>query len=392
MRAKIFFIALSLTSFMAKAQTGIETILGKIEKNNKSIMSQRQYWEAEKLSYKTGLNPENPKIDYEYLPGRPDGAGTQKDVSITQGIDFPTTYGKRRSVSQEQIKSSDIQFNVFRQEVLLEAKLSCLDYAYRTKLQAELDKRLKDASTLLDAINRKAEQGESNILDLNKIRLLQLEIKNQSELNRSELKRLQHKLDELNGGDALDLSNVTYPTQPSLPAFENLDSLIEANDPVVKAVRQEREVNKEQVGLSRSITLPKFEGGFHRQSILGQTYQGVHVGMTIPLWENNNRVKAEKAKLVHTEYQITEHRTKHYFENKQLFEQYTHWQYTFKEYQDILGSANNDQLLQRAFQAGELSLIEYLMEVRYFYDAIGKSLDAEREMQQSVARLYRFEL
>jgi outer membrane protein, heavy metal efflux system len=171
-----------------------------------------------------------------------------------------------------------------------------------------------------------------------------------------------------------------------------LDSLIEANDPVVKAVRQEREVNKEQVGLSRSITLPKFEGGFHRQSILGQTYQGVHVGMTIPLWENNNRVKAEKAKLVHTEYQIREHRTKHYFENKQLFEQYIHWQNTFREYQDILGTANNDQLLQRAFQAGELSLIEYLMEVRYFYDAIGKSLDAEREMQQSVARLYRFEL
>jgi outer membrane protein TolC len=177
-----------------------------------------------------------------------------------------------------------------------------------------------------------------------------------------------------------------------LPEFENLDSLIEANDPLVKAVKQEREVSKEQVELSRSIMLPKFEGGFHRQSILGQTYQGVHVGMTIPLWENKNRVKAEQAKLVHAEYQITEHRTKHYFENKQLFEQYTHWQNTFKEYQDILGTTNNDQLLQRAFQAGELSLIEYLMEVRYFYDAIGKSLDAEREMQHSVARLYKFEL
>jgi outer membrane protein, heavy metal efflux system len=377
---------------MAKGQTGIETVLGRIEKNNKSIISQRQYWEAENLSYKTGLNPENPKIDYEYLPGRPEGAGTQKDFSITQGIDFPTAYAKRRSISQEQIKRSDIQFNVFRQEVLLEAKLSCLDYAYRTKLQTELDKRLKDASSLLSAIDRKTEQGESNILDLNKIKLLQLEVKNQSELNRSELKRLQHKLDELNGGDALDLSNVTYPTQPSLPAFESLDSLIEANDPLVKAVKQEREVSKEQVELSRSIMLPKFEGGFHRQSILGQTYQGVHVGMTIPLWENKNRVKAEQAKLVHAEYQITEHRTKHYFENKQLFEQYTHWQNTFNEYQEILGTANNDQLLNKAFEAGELSLIEYLMEVRYFYDAIGKSLDAEREMQQSVARLYKFAL
>lgn len=392
MRGKIFLIVLSVVSLTATAQTGIETVLAKIEKNNKSLISERQYWEAEKLSYKTGLNPENPKIDYEHLPGRPEGAGTQKDISITQGFDFPTSYGKRRSVSQEQIKNSEIQFNVVRQEVLLDAKLSCVEYAYRLKLQKELSKRLENANGLLTAINKKTDQGESNILDLNKIKLLQLEIKNQADLNQSELKKLQHKLDELNGGESVDLSAIQYPAQTSLPPFESLDSLIEANDPVVKAVKQEREITKEQVELSRSITLPKFEGGYHRQSILGQTYSGVHVGMTIPLWENRNRVKTEQARLVHADYQITEHRTKHYFENKQLFEQYTHWLNTFNEYQTILVSANNDQLLDKAFQVGELSLIEYLMEVRYFYDAIGKSLDAEREMQQAVARLYKFQL
>jgi outer membrane protein, heavy metal efflux system len=203
---------------------------------------------------------------------------------------------------------------------------------------------------------------------------------------------LQHRLDEFNGGVAVDLSQIEYPVVTSLPPFETLDSLIESNDPVVKTVKQEREINKKQVGLTRSLTLPKFEGGYHQQSILGQKYQGFHVGMTIPLWENKNKVKTEQARLMLSEYQITEHRTKHYFENKQLYEQYLHWQKTFAEYQTILTSANNEQLLNKAFQAGELSLIEYLMEVRYFYDAVARNIEAEKELQRSIGELYRFQL
>ena len=376
----------------ANAQTGFEKVLSEIERNNKSIVSEKQYWEAQKLSYKTGLNPENPKVDYEHLPGTPEGAGTQKDFSVTQGFDFPTSYGKKRSVSDEQIAQSDLQFTVFRQQILLEAKLACIDYVYRKRLQAQFDKRLENANTLLEAITRKTDQGESNILDLNKIKLLQLEVKNQAELNATELKTLQHRLDEFNGGVAVDLSQIEYPVVPSLPPFETLDSLIESNDPIVKTVKQEREINRKQVGLTRSLTLPKFEGGYHQQSILGQKYQGFHVGMTIPLWENKNKVKTEQARLMLSEYQITEHRTKHYFENKQLYEQYLHWQKTFAEYQTILTSANNEQLLNKAFQAGELSLIEYLMEVRYFYDAVARNIEAEKELQRSIGELYRFQL
>ncbi|MEX1241108.1 MAG: TolC family protein [Cyclobacteriaceae bacterium] len=252
--------------------------------------------------------------------------------------------------------------------------------------------RLQNANTLLDAINKKTDQGESNILDLNKVRLLQLEIKNQAELNATEIKTLQHKLDELNGGVPLELSQVDYPDISVIPPFEILDSLIEANDPVVKAVKQEREITGEQVELTRSLALPKFEGGYHQQSILGQKYQGFHVGMTIPLWENKNRVKTELARLASSEFQIKEHRTRHYYENKQLYEYYTHWNKTFKEYESILANANNEQLLNRAFQAGQLSLIEYLMEVRYFYDANEMLKFSEREYHRTLAELYKFQL
>lgn len=229
-------------------------------------------------------------------------------------------------------------------------------------------------------------------MDLNKIKLLQLEVKNQADLNESSLKTLQHQLDELNGGIPLDLSQIEYPVISDLPDFEVLDSLIEANDPEVKAVEQKRDVNKEQMELTRSMTLPKLEGGYHQQSILGQKYQGFHVGMTIPLWENKNRVKTERARLLHSEYEITEHRTEHYYRNKQLYEKYLHWQNTFNGYQTVLTSANNEELLNRAFQAGQLSLIEYLMEVRYFYDAQTRNLESERALQQSIAELYKYQL
>ncbi|MEX1241109.1 MAG: hypothetical protein WEB30_15400 [Cyclobacteriaceae bacterium] len=119
----------SLTT--VKAQSGFERVLSEIERNNKSIASEKQYREAQKLSYKTGLNPENPKVDYEHLPGTPEGAGTQKDFSVTQSLDFPTSYRKRRNVSREQIAQSDLEFNTFRQQILLEAMLVYVDHVYR---------------------------------------------------------------------------------------------------------------------------------------------------------------------------------------------------------------------------------------------------------------------
>ena len=375
-----------------RAQNDLESVLLQIEKNNKSIVSEKQYWESQKLFFTTGLNPENPRIDYEYLPGRPEGAGTQKDFSITQAFDFPTSYGKRKNVSNEQKLQSDLQFNAFRQQILLEAKLNCVNYVYHTKLQAELNERLENADILFEAINKRTQQGESNILDLNKTKLLQLEIRNLVELNATEIKTLQHKLEALNGGVPLDLTQVDYPAITSIPVFETLDSLIEANDPTVKTIKQELEISKEQIELTRSLTLPKLEGGYHQQSILGQKYQGFHVGLTIPLWENNNRVNTEQARMLYAQYQIAEHRTAHYSRNKQRYEQYMHWLKTFADYQDILSSANNEQLLNKAFQAGELSLIEYLVEVRYFYEAVVRSLEAEKELYRSISELYKFQL
>ena len=114
------------------SQNPIDRILQEISKNNPAIKSNAAYWSAQKAHYGTGLTPYDPQIEYDYLFGSPAGAGNQKDFSVTQRLDFPTAYGRRKKLSVQQSSQADYQQQVFRQDILLEAKLIALELPVRT--------------------------------------------------------------------------------------------------------------------------------------------------------------------------------------------------------------------------------------------------------------------
>jgi outer membrane protein, heavy metal efflux system len=51
-------------------------------------------------------------------------------------------------------------------------------------------------------------------------------------------------------------------------------------------------IGQQMVEVSKALNLPKFETGYHYQAMLGQRFNGLHLGLTIPLWENKNKVNA----------------------------------------------------------------------------------------------------
>ena len=56
MNNKIIFIKMLALTILANAnaQSNLETVLSSVEKNNKSLAADRQFWEAKKLEYKRG--------------------------------------------------------------------------------------------------------------------------------------------------------------------------------------------------------------------------------------------------------------------------------------------------------------------------------------------------
>src|SRR5687768_2888233 len=133
MKRFIFYIGSFIVLHECMAQATIDSVLKQIERNNKDLESNEKYWQARRAEFKTGLTPYDPQVEYDYLFGTPVGAGNQKDFSVTQRLDYPTVYRRKRNLSDQQIAQAELQQQVYRQDVLLEAKLLTLQIIYLNK-------------------------------------------------------------------------------------------------------------------------------------------------------------------------------------------------------------------------------------------------------------------
>lgn len=372
------------------AQSDVDRVLKSVETNNKAIQSNRKYWDARRAEFKTGLTPYDPQVEYDYLFGSPVGAGNQKDFSITQRLDFPTTYKRKRQLSGQQIAQTELQQQVYRQDVLLEAKLLTLQIIHLNKKSAELNRRLTNTQELVEDYQKKLDKGDVIILDVNKAKLQLLNIKNEVALNDNERQVATTELSKLNGGEVLDIRDRTYPTLPIIPNFETLDSTIEANDPIIKVYEQEIKIQEQNISLQKGLNLPKIEAGYHSQGILGQSYKGAHAGITIPLWENKNRVKAAQANLDYATTNSQTHILEHRLENKGYYDQLAVRVKAMEEYRTLLATLNNTPLLNKALRLGQITTIQYFQDEGYYFSAYDKYLQMEWEYQQAVARLYKY--
>ena len=177
-----------------------------------------------------------------------------------------------------------------------------------------------------------------------------------------------------------------------MPAFARLDSIVEAQDPGLRAIRQQQEVSKGQVNLSKALSLPRPELGYHYQSILGQRYQGIHAGVSIPLFEHKNTVRASRAAVVVAEQQLVEHRLEHDHQLLALYTQYQQLQISLAEYDQLLGTLNSKSLLDKSPRLGQITTIEYFSELALLHASHEKYQAPEREFHQVIAQLLKFQL
>jgi outer membrane protein, heavy metal efflux system len=390
MRTKNLLILLAVFSLNARAQSGIDSVLASVERNNKTLQAQSAYYESVNLSYQTGLTPYDPNVGFDYMIGSPVTAGNQVDFTVTQSFDFPTVYGNKKDLSQSQIGQSDYLYQATRQDVLLEAKLVCVELVYLNKRNNHLVQRVEYAERIFRDYNAKLEAGDASILEFNKAKINLINAQSEQRLNDGYIRALNEKLTQLNGGVSIFFNDTVFTDLPDLPPFEELSALYEAADPAMKSLEQQNIIVQQQIDLNKSLWLPTIETGYHYQAILGQTFNGIHVGMTIPLWENKNTVAQKETELVYTQNLIEEHQTGHYSEIKQLYERYLSLKTTYSEYLELAGSLSSVQMLELAFKGGEISAIEYFGELSSYYTTYATMLQLEMEYYKVIAQLNKY--
>lgn len=388
------FISLFFTAGLSvtHAQSDVDEILFSIAKNNKAIASSKQYVEAKSLEFKTGNTLDNPSLSADYLIGKPVAGGNQFDFQAIQAFDFPTAYKYRGDLADTKIELLNIEFFELKQAVLFEAKTLILEVIYLKQYENVLKNRLETSEAIVNNYQEKYDAELISALELNKAKIQKLSINGELRSIKSLMTIANEKLAELNGGKDLEIAESAYPELQKVPVFEVLNDSIESNDPRLKWYSQQSEVFKTQVKLSKSLALPTFETGYHYQTVLGQTFNGIHFGMSIPLWQQKNTVKSSQAYVEMNNFQIDEHKTEHYYYIKELYAQCANTLSIILEYKEVLNALNSEEILLQSLELGEIDFIVYATEIEYYYDAKDELMLFEKEYQMIIAELFKYQL
>ncbi|RLD83192.1 MAG: transporter [Bacteroidetes bacterium] len=390
MKKLITIINIIILSSNIFAQNNIDTVLAQVEKNNTQLLALRKSIEAEKIGNKTGIYLQNPEIGFNYLWGSPSDIGNRADISITQTFDFPTAYGYKKQISN--IKNEQVELEYQKQKIalFLQTRNLCYDLIYTNALRYELSKRLVHAQDIANSFKAKFEIGETNILEYNKSQLNLLNIKTELESVDIERIALLSELSSLNGGIPIDFDNTVFQTQLIVLNFEDWYLLAEQNNPILNWLKQEIDISQRQIKLNKAMRLPKLQAGYMSEGLFGVYFQGLTIGLSIPLWENKNTVKYAKANTLALESIESDNKAQFYNRLKTLHTKAIGLQKNINVYGTDLQKFNNSKLLKKALDKGEISLIDYILELSFYYESVNNLLEKERDLNKTLVELNQY--
>jgi outer membrane protein TolC len=392
MKLKYILISIIFISVDAFAQSSIENILQEVENNNTTLSALRLKVDADKLGNKTEIYLQNPEVEFNYLWGNPDVIGNRIDISVTQSFDFPTAYSYKNQISELKNEQLTLEYEKQRKDILLKTKMICNDLIYLNRIIEEYEQRIENATHLVDLFQIKFEKGEANILDYNKAKLGLLDVNKKAESYKLDRNVKLAELARLNGGNTIQFTKSDFPVAVISENFDTWYTEMEQNNTVLSWLKLESEIRQKNEKLNTALSLPKFQTGYMSEKVVGEQFHGVTLGLVVPLWENKNKVKQAKANIDAAEAEVADNKVQFYNYLKGLHAKAVQLQKTLSDYQEELAICNNTELAVKALDAGEISMIDYIMEITIYYESVKNMMEIEKELNLTLAELNQFVL
>ncbi|MCF8362448.1 MAG: TolC family protein [Prolixibacteraceae bacterium] len=392
MRKTLIILIFTFSVSTAFSQINIESVLAKIEKNNTTLAAYRKNADADKMGNKTGLLPDNPEVGFHFLWGSPDHIGERTDLSLTQSFDFPTAYLYKSQLSDLKNEQVEMKYKKQRFDILLRAKIICYEIIYLNAMHSEYQKRLNNDTKIANAFKKKMDAGEASILEHNKAQVSLLNTEKQLEQINIERNAALQQLASLNAGEKIRFSDNVFGADILEPDFEKWYARAAQKNPMLSWLKQEIEISTKEKQLQVAQNLPKINAGFMSEKVADQQFQGVTLGVSIPLWQNKNTVKHAKLKTEAVNSLQADAKVQFYNEMKTLHGKATALQRSITDFKQRISDNNILELLKKAMQKGEISISEYYYELMVFYDNREELLNMEKELNVTLAKLYKYDL
>ena len=384
MNYKILILSFLVLIPMAMDAQSFATVWREVEANNLTLKADRQLVEANQMDNRVGLAPDNPEVEFAYLWGSGAAEGNRIDVSVTQSFDFPTSYVYRGRIANLRNEQVNLAYQQERQALMLDVGELYYNILYQNVRIEDMEHCLKFLSDVSEAYRRKLEAGSINIFEYNKVRLAELNLAQEKSHAEAEREGMLLEMKRLNGGVALDITDSEFPAMPAPADFDSWYAQAIQRFPSLLLIDKQLKENQQQMKLEKSQWAPRFLAGYMREQVPSEVFQGIKLGVSVPLWQNVNAVKQTKLRSSALQLQAADEQSRTYNDLKTHYLMLLSVDKQIADYHQLLETVDAMQLLKEALESGQMSLVDYLFESSIYHE----SHERFAELQYDAAKHY----
>ena len=365
---------------------GIDDVLKSIEKNNIELQAAQKDIASEVEEIKQSNTVEGLSVEYSPFMRSGIPGVSSSELIVSQEFDFPTLYGARRLLAKKQHRVLNLEYQAKRRDLLLEAKIKCLDWIQLNQLKNVLADRLEKAQRLLELYQKRFEHGEATILELNKLKMEQMSLHADIAKNEAARQRVYQELLILNGNQPLLLERLAYPLVMTKFNADSLCTHLLQTDAEVLAAKGYGETAQQQLNVNKNSWLPRLTIGYRRNTEGDFISNGVQIGFALPLYTNQHKKKAAQAALEGALLRKANVQMKVSNEWRARQNELEQLRTSLSTY-DLIFLRQSLQTLRKIVEIGEMSLLDYYTEVDKIYEKWQDYINIEHQFQQVYAEL-----
>lgn len=386
-------ISLLLICFTAVLHAGnvrdIDSVLSSIELNNIELKALQQDNDASKLEIKTRNNLQQ-DLSVSYSPFFSKGyeGVSSSELVVSMGFDFPTQYFSRSKSGKLQEEALDMQYLVQRRNILLQAKILCLDLIRLNKEKEILDTRLANADELLALMQKRFNEGGANIIDVNKIKMERMNVRSLAAQNEASRQNTLLSLQALNGDIPVELDVTEYTETETIGNFDEFKAEVMATDADILSAEANVDATAQEIKVNRQNWLPKFEVGYRRNTALSEASHGFLVGASIPIFSSINKTKIAENRYAAAQSGLENARLQTEITLMSKYNEVLQVRTAVQTY-DVPLMQNTLDALKTAVLAGQMSVIDYYVEADNVYGNLSSYLSLECQYRKLLAEIYK---
>ncbi|MCL4637697.1 MAG: CusA/CzcA family heavy metal efflux RND transporter [Olivibacter sp.] len=404
-------VLLTEPSLIVSAQNQQDMIQGRISldeainmalKNNPVLKEADVNRLRQKALEKSAFDPAN--IDISAAQSPLEGASPDNNIGIGQTFSFPTVYGAKRQLLEEQTTLAATSLTVSKNDLIRDVRIAFANLVYANqslKLRTKQDSILNEFLKIAELRYNTGETSKTELLIAsNRYRQLQLQ---QQQAGAAKIAALQELMRLLNVSEPYDIKE---QEDYKLSILSTTDSVALKNNPLLSFANQQIRVAEESVKVQKSAFLPDITVGYQQQLILqgwnpeginksyGQRTKiaGVSLGVAVPLFNLAAQKAKVKASLLATKaaeyaYEQTFNNLKTTF--MQQLSYYRPLQAALIFYEDS-GLQEADELIASSrlgYRKGEIDYIAYTQSIEQAFNTHLQYLETLNRYNQVVATI-----